>query len=62
MRPFAIFAVWLTTGLILTGLIAGTLEQVVVPAGAGGNQAAAYAPPSAAPSQFLANLQQRTNH
>ena len=63
MRPFAIFAIWLTTGLIVTGLIAGTLEQVVVPGGArDGNQAAAYAPPTAAPSQFLANLQQRTNH
>ena len=62
MRPFAIFAIWLTTGLIVTGLIAGTLEQVVVPAGAAdGSQAAAYAPPSAAPSQFLANLQQRAN-
>jgi len=63
MRPFAIFAIWLTTGLIVTGLIAGTLEQVVIPAGArDGNQAAAYAPPTAAPSQFLANLQQRANH
>ena len=60
MRLFAIFAIWLTTGLIVTGLIAGTLEQVVVPAGArDGSQAAAYVPPSAAPSQFLANLQQR---
>jgi hypothetical protein len=62
MRPFAIFAIWLTTGLIVTGLIAGTLEQVVIPAGArDGNQATAYAPPSAAPSQFLANLQQRSD-
>ena len=62
MRPFAIFAVWLTTGLILTGLIAGTLEQVVIPGGAGNGNQAAYAPPTAAPSQFLANLQERTNH
>ena len=63
MRPFAIFAIWLTTGLIVTGLIAGTLEQVVVPGGArDSDQAAAYVPPTAAPSQFLANLQQRTNH
>lgn len=63
MRPFAIFAIWLTTGLIVTGLIAGTLEQVVVPAAArDGNQATAYAPPTAAPSQFQASLQQRANH
>ncbi len=54
MRALIVVAIWLIAGLGATGLMAATLEQLVVPAPAGDGQG--YAPPGAPPSGFLADL------